>query len=56
MKTYEELQDELKEVVAESKKEKKNSIPYIRLKKKANYLHLELLKIERTIRKIKEDY
>lgn len=56
VKSYEELQDELKEVLAAIKKEKVNTVPYIRLKRKANELHKELYKLEKSIGFIRQNY
>ncbi len=50
---YEEKQEELKSVIKEIKTVPKNTIPYIRLKQKANNLHVELIKIEKMINSLK---
>lgn len=47
--SYEEMQEELKRTIAEAKKANKNTVPYIRLKRKANELHIQLIKVERMI-------
>jgi len=47
--TYEELQIELKNTIQEIKQVQKNSIEYIKLKRKAIALHAELYKIEKMI-------
>lgn len=49
---YEDLQLELKTTIKEIKKVPKNSIPYIRLKRKAVELHVQLIKTERMINKL----
>lgn len=50
---YQEKQEELKSVISEIKKVPKNTVPYIRLKRKANLLHIELIKIEKMINSLK---
>jgi hypothetical protein len=50
---YQEKQEELKSVINEIKKVPKNTVPYIRLKRKANSLHVELIKIEKMINSLK---
>lgn len=51
--SYEEMQEELKNTIAEAKKMTKNTVPYIRLKRKANELHVQLIKVERMINNFK---
>jgi hypothetical protein len=53
MLDYKELQEELKRTIAEAKKANKNTVPYIRLKRKANELHVQLIKVERMINNFK---
>ena len=53
MLDYKELQEELKRTIAETKKANKNTVPYIRLKRKANELHVQLIKVERMINNFK---
>jgi hypothetical protein len=53
MSTYEELQIELKNTIQEIKQAQKNSIEYIKLKRKVFALHAELYKIEKMINNFK---
>ena len=53
MLDYKELQEELKRTIKKAKKETKNTVPYIRLKRKANELHVQLIKVERMINNFK---
>ena len=53
MLDYKELQEELKRTIKEAKKETKNTVHYIRLKRKANELHVQLIKVERMINNFK---
>jgi hypothetical protein len=53
MLNYKELQEELKITIRQAKKEPKNTVPYIRLKRKANSLHVELIKVEKMISRFK---
>ena len=50
---YEDLQIELKNTIKEIKKVPKNTIPYIKLKRKAVELHVQLIKVEKMINKFK---
>ena len=49
MMSYDDLQVELKNTLEEIKNVPKNSIPYIKLKRKANDYHLQLIKMEKMI-------
>lgn len=53
MLNYKELQEELKITIAQVKKIPKNTVPYIRLKRKANELHVRLIETEKMINKFK---
>ena len=46
---YEDLQAELKSIIKEIKTVPKNTVPYIKLKRRANELHLELIKMDKMI-------
>jgi uncharacterized protein with ATP-grasp and redox domains len=51
--SYKELQEELKSTITEIKKVSKNTIPYIKLKRKANEIHLQLIETEKMIKNFK---
>jgi len=51
--SYQDLQIELKNTLAAVKREPKNTVPYIRLKRKANDLHVRLIETEKMLSKFK---